>query len=52
MNQQLQMLRIQTSQCKQFRVDNLINLLQFCEVVTAILSQHPGCLGLPTSFPT
>ena len=35
MNQQLQMLRIQTSQCKQFRVDNLINLLQFCEVVTA-----------------
>ena len=35
MNQQLQMLRIQTSQCKQFRVDNLINLLQFCEVVSA-----------------
>lgn len=35
MNQQLQMLRIQTCQCKQFSVDDLIYLLQFCEVVSA-----------------
>ncbi|CSP93716.1 Uncharacterised protein [Shigella sonnei] len=35
MNQQLQMLCIQTCQCKQFSVDDLINLLQFSEMIAA-----------------